>query len=182
MTGSKRTSMNSKRWWEPLTYAAMSIFLVWHSCAIIVTPAPTSDIRMLVQRLQQPYLTLFRLDNAWSFFAPEVPSGTILRYVVEDPDGNRHPFDPASELSRRSPAYVWFTSWFDEVVNRPEVFGDAAAKFFCRRHASLRPVSVTLLSYEQNRFLPKDHLAGRHPLHPDFLTETKVKQVACPDR
>jgi hypothetical protein len=174
--------MSFTRWREPLAYSGMSLLVAWHSCAMIFGPAPESGISLAAQRLQQPYLTLFRLDNAWSFFAPEVPAGTIFRYVVEDRHGTSHTFDPTGGLGGRSPAYVWFTSWFDEIARAPEVFGDAAAQFYCRKHAALQPVSVTLLSFRQKQFLPEDHLAGRHPLHPDFLTETKLKQVACPRR
>jgi hypothetical protein len=174
--------MNVTRCRERLSYTAMSLFVAWHCCAMIVAPAPRSDLWQLMQQLQQPYLTLFRLNNAWSFFAPEVPRGTILRYRVEDSGGTSHTVDPTAELNRLSPAYVWFTSWFDEIVHDPERFGDAAAQYFCRKHSALTPVSITLLRLRQEEFLPKDQLAGRHPLHPDFLTETTLKQVTCADR
>lgn len=167
------------RWSGRLGSAAVTLFLLWHCCAMIVTPAPTSDLWRLAQRLQRPYLDLFRLNNTWSFFAPEVPSGTILRYVVEDLSGTHHTFDPISELSGLSSAYIWHASWFDEIVSQPEVYAEGAGKFFCRKHASLRPASVTLLGFRQKRFLPKDQLAGRHPLDPAFLSETRLKQVTC---
>lgn len=171
--------MNSTRWRERLGYTAVSLFLIWHCCAMIVAPAPTSDLWALAQRFQKPYLTLFRLNNSWSFFAPEVPWGTFLRYVVEDSGGASHSFDPINQLSGLSSSYIWYASWFDEVVNRPDLFAESAGKFFCRKHASLHPVSVTLVGIRQKRFLPKDQLAGRHPLDPAFLDQTMLKQVTC---
>lgn len=171
--------MNLTRWRERLGNTAVSLFLMWHCCAMIVTPAPTSDLWALAQRLQKPYLALFRLNNTWSFFAPEVPAGTLLRYVVEDARGTSHMFDPISEQSGLSPTYIWYASWFNEIVHKPDVFAEGAGKFFCRKHTSLRPVSVTLLGFRQRRFLPKDQLAGLHPLDPAFLSETKLKQVTC---
>lgn len=171
--------MNSTRWRERLGYAAASAFLIWHCCAMIVAPAPASDLRALAQRLQKPYLALFRLDNTWSFFAPEVPAGTFLRYVVEDSGGTSHAFDPISMLSGLSPSYIWYASWFDEVVNKPELFAEGAGKFLCREHASLHPLTVTLIGIRQKPFLPKDQLAGLHPLDPAFLSATPLKQVTC---
>jgi hypothetical protein len=65
-------------------------------------------------------------------------------------------------------------------MDKPDVYGDLAAAFFCRKHAALHPVSIILLDAEQTRdFTPEDQLNGKHPLDPEFVTVTTVKKIAC---
>jgi hypothetical protein len=62
----------SQQWRERLVYAAMSLLLVWHTIAIVVASAPDSLMTRSVRPLLHPYVTLFRLDNHWGFFSPNV--------------------------------------------------------------------------------------------------------------
>src|SRR5947209_12412850 len=60
-------------WRQRLTYLAMSLFVGWHTLAIFVSPTPTaSGMVQSLRSLVQPYISFFRLDNQWSFFAPNV--------------------------------------------------------------------------------------------------------------
>jgi hypothetical protein len=173
--------MISKHWRERLTYAAMSAFLAWHTAAIVIAPAP--DVSGAVQALRvpfQPYLSLFRLDNLWDFFAPNVGRGSQFRYIIEDTRGNHHPFAPTEDLNWFHPSFFWFRSWYDAIIETPDTYADSAAAVFCRKHASLHPVSIIFLEAEAEDFTPADQLAGKHPMDPEFVTVSTVKRVTCP--
>jgi hypothetical protein len=174
--------MISKQWRERLTYAAMSVFVVWHTLAMVIAPAP--DNSLTVQSLRsvfQPYLSLFRLDNLWDFFAPNVGHGSDFRYVIEDSAGNSQTFFPTADLNWFHPRHLWFRAWYIAVMENPELHADAAAAIFCRKHASLHPVSITLQQFQEGDFKPADHLKGKHPMDPEFVTVNTLKQFECTD-
>jgi hypothetical protein len=169
-----------KQWRERLTYAAMSAFVAWHAVATMIAPAPdTSDAVKTLRIPLQPYLSLFKLDNQWDFFAPNVGFGSQFRYIVEDSSGNHHPFVPDRELSWYHPSFFWFRSWYNAIMDSPDIYADAAAAYFCRKQAALHPVAVILVEAEQKDFMPEDELAGKHPRDPEFVTVTTVKKVEC---
>jgi hypothetical protein len=173
--------MISQQWRARLAYAAMSVFLAWHTAAIIIAPVP--EYSALIQTLRvpfQPYMSLFRLDNMWDFFAPNVDSPSELRYIVEDAGGNQHPFAPAKDLTWFHPYFFWSNSWYNSIMDEPEMYADAAGEIFCHRHASLQPVSIFFLEAESNDFTPRDELAGKHPMDPEFVTVNTLRLVACP--
>ena len=140
--------MNSTPWRQRLTYLAMSLVVGWHSLAMIVSPAPNgSAIVYSLRLLFHPYLALFRLETPWNFFAP-VGKHAEFRYVVEDAAGNQYTFVPSEEASRSLAGYVWWREFKylnDGIMASPDFRGDAAGARLCQRHASLKPVSVTLL-------------------------------------
>lgn len=174
--------MISKRWRERLTYTAMSLFVVWHTLAVVVAPTPESGVAQSLRGLLQPYLTLFWLDNSWDFFAPDIGTGSKLRYVIEDSAGKSYAFVPIDEISWYHPMYRRIIYWFDAIIEEPDSYADRAAELFCRKHAALRPVSISLIQVQEMEFTPQDHLSGKHPLDPEFVTETTLKHVACPDK
>lgn len=172
--------MISKLWRERITYAAMSAFVAWHALATIIAPAPDGSEAVKALRIPfQPYLSLFKLDNQWDFFAPNVGTGSQFRYIVEDNGGNHHPFVPDRELNWFRPSFFWFRSWFNVIFDNPETYADAGGAFFCQKHAALHPVAVILLEAAQGDFTPEDQLAGKRPLDPEFVTVTTVKKVEC---
>ena len=106
--------MFAKTWRGRLTYAALSVFLAWHTMAMVIAPAPDVSAAVKAARVPfQPYLTLFRLDNLWDFFAPDVGRGAQFRYIIEDKSGNHHPFKPTEDLNWFHPTFFWFWSWFN---------------------------------------------------------------------
>jgi hypothetical protein len=173
--------MISNAWRERLIYTAMSAFVAWHSLAMVVAPAPESSVT--VQRLRavlQPYLTLFRLDNEWNFFAPTVRSMSQFRYVIEDEAGEELTFMPEAEFGGLSPSYLWFRAWYNALFDDPEDYADAAAALYCRKHAALHPVSITLLEIQEESFTPADFLAGKQRWDPEFVTVNAVRHAKCP--
>jgi hypothetical protein len=162
-----------------LATTAMSLLVVWHSLAMVVAAAPDSAIARAARPLFDPYLTLFRLDNKWGFFAPNVDQGFQFRYVVEDASGTRHTFVPADQLSRFHPTSLWIKDRYKAVMMYPEAHGEATAAALCREHAALRPVSIALLEVEQKEFRPEHQRSGKHPLDPEFVTVNTLMTVRC---
>ena len=173
--------MLSTPWRERLTYTAMSALVAWHTFAMVVAPAPEGSVTVQTLRVPlQPYLTLFMLDNKWQFFAPDINRGTQLRYVVEDNAGKLHAFMPREELNWLYPNFIWFDQWYQEILDYPAYYGASAAAFFCEKHASLRPVAVTIQEVDQQDFSAEDWLAGKHPLDPEFVNVSTLTHVPCP--
>ncbi len=159
----------------------MSLLLVWHSVAIVVAAAPDSVIMQSASSLFEPYLSLFRLRNEWSFYAPDVRVEPEFRYVVEDASAQRHTFVPADKLSRYLLTDIWVKDWYIHVMDNPETYSEFVAAYLCREQASLRPVSITLLEIDQKEFSPQDQLSGKHPFDPEFLDQKTLATVQCPN-
>ncbi len=179
--------MTAKVWRERVTYAAMSLFVAWHTVAMVVAPAPgTSDLIKGLRTVLDPYLHVFRLDNQWNFFAPDVgeegrdPLGVILRYVIEDDAGTLHRFDPDAGLNWFLPSSIWFHDWYRALLDNPDDFAEEFAALFCRRHADLHPVKIMLFEVDQQSYGPLDRLRGKQPLDAEFVKVAVVKSFACP--
>lgn len=174
--------MISQQWRESLTYTAMSVFVAWHTVAMVIAPAPDDSLMaQSARRLFQPYLSLFRLDNHWNFFAPDINQGFRLRYDIEDAAGKLHTISPADELNWFHPNYFWFGSWYFSILDSPDIHGDTAAAFFCDKHASLHPAAITLLEIQEKDFSPVDQRNGKHRLDPEFISVNTLKRVKCPN-
>ena len=168
------------RWRPRLIYLLMSAFLAWHTLALVIAPAPSESVLAQTQRaFLQPYLTFFRLDNPWNFFAPTI-GGAELRYIVEDAAGTRTEFTPAERTNWFHPEYLWLRDWSYAIIDYPEIYADRAGELLCRKHASLHPVSITFVQREHSGFKPEDWLNGKRPQDPEFTRETTVQTVQCP--
>ena len=54
--------MTAKVWCERVTYTAVSLFVAWHTIAMVVAPAPsTSDLIKGLRMVFDPYLERQRL-------------------------------------------------------------------------------------------------------------------------
>jgi hypothetical protein len=172
--------LRSKLWRGRLTYVAMSMLVAWHTLAMIF--APVQHTRAGVRALRSvlhPYLTLFALDNYWTFFAPNIDGGYQFRYRLEEADGTHFMFIPINDVSMYSPYFWWIRQMQDAIVYDPDT-ADVAGRLLCRKHASLDPIAVTLMEIEKKDFNPEDYLRGSHPLDPEFVKEKIVKRVPCP--
>jgi hypothetical protein len=174
--------MISKKWRERLTYIAMSVFVAWHTLAMVIAPAPDSDVTKSLQIVLQPYLTLLRLDSQWQFFAPTVSEGSRFRYDIQDRTGKIHTFMPAEELSWFHPNFIWFRSWYYRIMDDPDNFGDYAAAQFCRKHASLQPLAITFYEIQEEKFTRDDFLSGKNRMDPGFFTIKMLRGIRCPEQ
>jgi hypothetical protein len=177
-------SANPKRQPKGLLYLAMSLFVGWHTLAMIIAPAPYgSPIIEGLHAMVRPYLTLFRLESPWTFFtnvaAVKLPQ---FRYVVTDAEGNDHTFIPVPEFRWYHPRYNWFERIYWSLMDQPEPekIGNYLYPLLCRQHAALRPVEITFLSVRPGDFWPDDELAGYHPLDPEYSTTYTLMSAACP--
>jgi hypothetical protein len=174
-------TMISKQWRERLIYAAMSAFVAWHTLAMLIAPAPEeSELAKLARGVFQPYLVFFNLDNHWDFFAPNISGNSVFRYVIKDSSGIGHTFMPMSKWGWFSPNSIWFHDWYEAVMEESNVYADTFAKFLCREHAELKPVSIVLQAVTEREFGPADFLNGKQPLDPQFVKVEPVKNVKCP--
>jgi hypothetical protein len=172
--------MISILWRERLTYLAMSLFVAWHTLAMVIAPAPESHATDSLHAILRPYLTLLRIDNPWDFFAPTVGEGSRLSYVIEDDKGATHSFMPAEQLSWFHPSYFWLRSRYYAIMDEPELHADAAAKLFCRTHAALNPVAITFYEMQEEKFTREDYLSGKRRIDAEFFTVKPIQRVACP--
>ncbi len=169
-----------KQWRGRLTYAAMSLLVVWHTVAMVLAPSPDSVVTDSARSLFDPYLTLFLLQSTWSFYAPDMRVEPEFRYVVEDASGQHHTFVPAEKVSRYHPSDIWVKDWYIHVMDHPETYSKPVAAYLCREHASLHPASITLLEIDQKEFWPADQLSGKTPFDFEFLENKTLATVPCP--
>jgi len=167
-----------QRWRERLLYSAMSLFVAWHAFIMLVGPN-SSETAGSIRRLVQPYLSFFRLESTWSFFAPSVGKHSQFRYVIEESAGHARTFVPVPELNSLLPSYYLIKHSYDAVVAFPELHAELFAAMFCRKHAALRPSYVTLQVALEQEFSPADQLAGKNPLDPDFVKVETLLRVPC---
>jgi hypothetical protein len=170
----------TSNWWQGrAAYVAMSVFLVWHTLALMVSPIPDSSLKDALNGVLHPYLTLLRLDNTWGFYAPEVETGQELRYTVEDGEGKEHEFRPIEQFGWFHPAFWWVRSWHHTIIDSPDDFAETAGRLLCKKHASLHPKSVALIHILPEEFSVEDYLAGKNPLDPEFVSVNEFKKVQC---
>jgi hypothetical protein len=163
-----------------LLYALMSLFVAWHTFAIVVAPAPReSESTQSLQALVYPYIHLLTLGDRWDFYAPSVDRGHQLRYSVRAAGGKTYDFVPYEELNWHHPAYWWFRAWYDAVLDSPQDYGDNIGAFLCQKHSALKPLGVTLFKAEELAFTQADYLAGKRPLDSEFVTVTMLRRVRC---
>jgi hypothetical protein len=173
--------VTTTKWGRPfLTYAAMSLFIVWHTLAMVIAVSPDSVLTQAARQLFGPYLLLFNLDNYWGFFAPDVGTSYQFRYVVEDAAGQQHVFIPTDKLSRFNPNSIWLRDRYRDIMASVDMYGDVTVAELCREHAALRPVAITLLEVEGKEFGPKDRRLGKNPLDPEFVTVNTLRTIRCP--
>lgn len=174
--------MISSEWRARLAYVFLSMFVAWHTVAMVLAPAPdNSVVTIALRKVFQPYLSVLRMDNPWDFFAPNVERGTVLRYTIEDSEGKQHTFTPTEGLSWFHPSYFWARSRYNAVLESPDDFAEAYAAMACRQHAALHPVSITLLEVEMGEFWVDEHLSGKRPTDPEFLTVNTLQHLTCPN-
>jgi hypothetical protein len=166
---------------QRLAYGVMSAFLAWHSLALLIAPAPDSDVTDFARIALQPYLTFLRLDNQWDFFAPAVAEGSRLRYDILDQDGKVHPFIPAEELSWYHPNYLWFRSWHYRILDDPDRYAEGAAALLCRKHAALKPLAITFYEVLEENYTPEDYRAGKGRMDQGFFSINMLRGLRCPD-
>jgi hypothetical protein len=149
---------------------------------MVTAPAPDSDLKRSLVRVLHPYLTLFKLGNTWDFYAPNVGYGQQFRYFVEDAAGQQHAFAPTEAWGWANPRYWWYTAWFNVIIDSADDQGELAISLLCKTHATLNPVSITLIQVLQKDFAAEDRLNSKSPMDDEFVTVNILKRGACPGK
>ena len=172
-----------KKWRAPAAYSAFSLFLAWHTIATLLSPAPANNVIVRSFRsLFQPYLTLTGIDTTWDFFSP-LSRSYLFQYAIEDADGKQHIYTPIADVSWLTPNHRWDERIFATLISNPALIGDYFATEFCRQHAALKPLSVTLLYLDEHDYWPQDYFAGKQrTTDPANYTLTPVLRAACPQQ
>ena len=85
----RAVSRSRGRLWLKLVASA---WIVYHLAGLVIAPAsvrPSSDLARSSWLVVGPYLQFLYLNHGFHFFAPDPGPATILRYVVERPDGTQ---------------------------------------------------------------------------------------------
>lgn len=182
MLGGMKTK-NFRAWAIPAAMPLfVSLFVSWHTLAMLVAAAPDSRLTASARTLFDPYLLFFGLDSQWGFFAPDVPNGHDFRYAVETASGEQRLFRPSEEWNPLQPTFIWFRDRYKTVMQSFEDFAPAAVASICKQQAALNPVSVTLIDVTQKDFTPEDRLRGKSPLDPEFQEEEAMEPIRCPGK
>jgi hypothetical protein len=166
-------------WVRRAATVAASFFLLWHSAATVLAPAPASYLKGLVYPLFEPYITLFHLDGQWAFFAPEPAAGQLVRYLLKDAAGRSREYRLTEDLRRAHPAFFRHTTLLSSITPDKPAFVASMAGFLCRRHADLKPHRLTFLLREQLRLSPESYLQGHRPLDEDYIRVRALPPVRC---
>ena len=180
VTSERDTLMNTR---QKILYLIASVFLIWHTFALLIGPAPQSYIRDNLLGIYEPYLSVFRLNNAWAFYAPEPDLGGVLNYKVLDNDGNEHQFDIYHDyLDRWSASYFRYNAFFNNIEwNSAEYrrYRKSYIQYLCRKHSNLSPKSIALIRIAQIPLSPEDYINGARPLDPDFTESRPSEPTRC---
>lgn len=169
-------------WRARLGYLAMSLFLGWHTIAMMLAPVPANNpIVQSFRAVYQPYLTSLGLDTTWDFFSP-IGWGHQFAYVIEDANQKEHIFVPILDVNWLLPTRRWYERIFETLLVRPDLYGEYFAALYCQKHASLKPVAITLLDLQEGRYWPQDHLSGRRPDDLAYLVPNPLMRLGCPQK
>ncbi len=167
------------RYVRALLWVLASLFVVWHSLVLIVTPAPSSYLQKIFQDLSWPYVRFFQLESGWGFFAPEPVRGKQLRYVVLNARHQSQEYRLTESLQRSSPSYLRYTTLFGNIHPGRPALMKSAAQYLCRRHAGDSPRSITFIVRHQLLITPEEYETGKRSLTPEFIRIETLPPVPC---
>lgn len=155
-----------------------SLFLLWHSLALVVGPAPGSYSMGKIYPAFKPYLEFLQMDNSWGFFSPEPGPGIVLRYDIEDTSGREYHFKPF-EGTDRTGSIGLRRSALGYRLSLDDSFKESFARLLCRKHANLASVKVRLILIRQKLLSPEAYASGHRPLDEDFIRADPSEPYAC---
>jgi hypothetical protein len=156
-----------------------SIFLVWQSLVILMGPAPGSHTMGKIYPYFKPYMKILHLENYWAFFAPNPYQGEILRYIVQDQQGEYHVFKLNEELHRNAPSYFRYTTLYGKLTDAESPYTASMIQYLCRRHADLQPANITIMIGYQQFLKAGDYLQGIRPLSTDHMEVEYHEPMSC---
>lgn len=168
----------TRRYRRRVGYVVGSVFLLWHTTAILLGPWPASYWRAQVYAPFQNYLTLFFGENMWAFFAPGAIFGQLVRYEVETPSGS-FSGDLTRNLPHRDPNYFRMTAMWDKASSNYAGYERSYARHLCAALAHLQPTKLRFVGFSLKSLPPRLYLEGRRPLDDDMLKRSERPWYDC---
>lgn len=168
-----------------LGYALFSLFILWHVAAItIVGPFSKSYLRDGLMQVFGGYLSFFKLDRSWPFYAPNPAYGRIMRYETIDGDGKRALYPLTQARDKFDHAYFRYTNFYFYLFNNPQYskargYDVSVARYLCGQHANDKTVAINFIVLNQKRLTYLDYQQGKRPQDPDFLTQKEFGPYPC---
>ena len=165
--------------------ALMSVFIVWHLCAMLVVgPSHKSKLRSALYGHYKEYLWLLSLDGPWAFYAPNVPYGVIFRYQTVSSTGEIKTWPLTEAKKKYEHGYVRNINFYLYFLFNPEYarkqgYDKSVARYLCGKHAEEDVKEIVFRRNQQKRFTPEDFLAGKDPYAPPFLKQLTYGPYPC---
>lgn len=160
-------------------YLIASIFIVWHSLAIIIGPAPGSYLMSKVYPIFKPYLIAFHINNEWGFFAPDPAKGSLLRYIIVDDKNQEHVFKLTENLRRNGHGFLRYTSLYLTIARNNENFVVSAANYLCAKHNDINSKQIQFFMGHQQAITPDEFIAGHRPLDDKYMSVEYLPSLSC---
>jgi hypothetical protein len=78
--------------------------------------------------------------------------------------------------------YFMWREWkyfYDKVMDAADARGYLIAGQFCKQHAELNPVSITMLRVQERDFSPQDYLQGYRPNDARHINVVQLANIDC---
>lgn len=164
---------------RPVLYLLASLFLVWHTLALVIGPAPGSSLMGHIYPAFVPWLNSLNLNNQWGFFAPDPHAGSLPRYIVESADGGEQVVRLSETLQRSDAGFLRYSSLYLSLARQREPYLQAAAQYLCRQHRAQVPIAIHFFVGHQLRVGPEQYREGARPLQDDYMTVEYFEPIAC---
>ena len=161
-----------------LGYLFGSIFLFWHTTAVLMGPWPDSYLKRQFYAPFQGYLTLFFGENWWAFFAPGALFGLTAEYEVQTPNGLiSGPLTLA--LKKSDPNYFRLASMWDRTTTHYSDYVRSYGRYVCLRLKKEHPDQVRFITKAQKQLPMMLYLSGRRPREKEFLNTVELPWMKC---
>lgn len=123
------------------------IYAIYHICAIVLMPNPSSLLSREFAGYFTPYTNLFGLNTTWQFYSPEPASYLYYSYEVQVPEGEplagRWPLAKADVPSMLQENYNRFMYNSRYVTSTPERVEKFFVPFLCKKVPGAVSVSIS---------------------------------------
>lgn len=158
----------------------ISLFVIWHIGALLIAPAPPSDLVRKFYPAFRPYLSWLWLHTEWSLFGPDPDPGRMLRAHLVGANGETHTLALTESLRWRDPAYFRLTTLYNRIhPSMPENI-TAGARYLAGQHRDWNVREVRFEIVRQMTMRPEWYLKGERPLDPDYLESVPLDPEPIP--
>jgi len=162
-----------------VVYRIQSLFLAWHTLAILASAAPASHLMGKVYPLFKPYVNFFRIQNYWGFFSSITQPGAILRYTVENASGRKHEFRLTEDLKRSDPNFFGYHALHYSIQSKEGDYLNGAVRYLYGKHSALAPERIRFTRVNQLLISPQEYVEGHRPMDEGWIETEPLDWVSC---